>query len=104
MPSRTVTVGSASGLHARPAALFVAAAGAQPVPVTIRTGAKPAVPARSMLSVLSLGAKQGTEVVLEAEGEGADAALDALADLLADQRLADRTLVADPPIGRVSFQ
>jgi phosphocarrier protein len=83
MPSRTVTVGSASGLHARPAALFVAAAGAQPVPVTIRTGGKPAVPARSMLSVLSLGAKQGTEVVLEAEGDGADAALDALADLLA---------------------
>jgi phosphocarrier protein HPr len=83
MPSRTVTVGSASGLHARPAALFVAAAGAQPVPVTIRTDGRPAVPARSMLSVLSLGAKQGTEVVLEAEGEGADAALDALADLLA---------------------
>jgi phosphocarrier protein len=83
MPSRTVTVGSASGLHARPAALFVAAAGAQPVPVTIRTGEKKAVPARSMLSVLSLGAKKGTEVVLEAEGDGADAALDALADLLA---------------------
>jgi phosphocarrier protein len=83
MPSRTVIVGSASGLHARPAALFVAAAAAQPVPVTIRTGEKKAVPAHSMLSVLSLGAKKGTEVVLEAEGDGADAALDALADLLA---------------------
>lgn len=80
MPSRTVTVASASGLHARPAALFVAAAGAQPVTVTIRIGDKPAVPARSMLS---LGAKCGTEVILEADGEGADAALDALADLLA---------------------
>jgi len=66
MPSRTVTVGSASGLHARPAALFVAAAGAQPVPVTIRTGDKKPVPARSMLSVLSLGAKFGTEVTIEA--------------------------------------
>ncbi len=83
MPSRSVVVGSASGLHARPAALFVAAAGAQPVPVTIRTGGKPAVPAHSMLSVLSLGAKQGTEVILEAEGDGAEAALEALADLLA---------------------
>ncbi len=83
MPSRTVTVGSTSGLHARPAALFVAAATAQSVPVTIRTGEKPAVPARSMLSVLALGAKHGTEVTLEAEGEGADAALDALAQLLA---------------------
>ena len=47
MPSRTVTVGSASGLHARPAALFVAAAGAQSVAVTIRTADKAPVPARS---------------------------------------------------------
>ena|SRR6185436_8751217 len=83
MPSRTVAVGSASGLHARPAALFVAAAAAQPVPVTIRVAGKRAVPARSMLSVLSLGAGYGTEVVLEAEGDGADDALDALAGLLA---------------------
>jgi len=83
MPSRTVTVGSTSGLHARPAALFVAAAAAQPVPVTIRTADKPAVPARSMLSVLSLGAKFGTEVTIEAEGDGAAAALDQLAALLA---------------------
>ncbi|MBE1489857.1 HPr family phosphocarrier protein [Plantactinospora solaniradicis] len=83
MATRTVTVGSASGLHARPAALFVAAAAAQPVRVTIRTGEKRPVPANSMLSVLSLGARRGTEVVIEAEGEGADAALDALAELLA---------------------
>ena len=93
MPSRTVTVASASGLHARPAALFVAAAAAAPVVVTIRTADKPAVPARSMLSVLSLGAKRGTEVVLEADGDGADAALDALAALLA------RDLDAEEPAG-----
>ena len=83
MPTRTVAVASASGLHARPAALFVAAAAAQPVAVTIRTEAKPPVPARSMLSVLSLGARCGTEVILEADGDGAEAALDALASLLA---------------------
>ena len=83
MATRTVTVGSASGLHARPAALFVAAAAKQPVKVTIRTGEKKAVPARSMLSVLSLGAKYGTEVILEADGDGADTALEELADLLA---------------------
>ncbi len=90
MPSRSVVVGSTSGLHARPAALFVAAAGAVGVPVTIRAGDKKAVPARSMLSVLSLGAKFGTEVVLEADGDGADAALDELAALLA------RNLDEDP--------
>jgi phosphocarrier protein len=83
MPSRVVTIGSTSGLHARPAKLFVEAAAAAAVPVTIRTGDKRAVPAHSMLSVLSLGATLGTEVTLEAEGDGAEAALDALADLLA---------------------
>lgn len=83
MPSRVVTIGSTSGLHARPARLFVEAAAAVGVPVTIRTADKPPVPANSMLSVLSLGARFGTEVTLEAEGEGAEAALDALADLLA---------------------
>ena len=83
MPTRTVVVGSASGLHARPAALFVAAAARQQVQVTIRTGAKKPVPARSMLSVLSLGAKKGTEVTLEAaDGDGAQDAVDTLAALL----------------------
>ena len=82
MPSRTVAVASASGLHARPAKLFVKAAAAQPVPVTIRTGAKAPVPARSIRHVLALGAVHGTEVTLEADGEGAEAALDTLAELL----------------------
>lgn len=83
MPVRRVTVGSRSGLHARPAAMFVAAATAATVPVTIRTADKPPVPAASMLSVLALGATYGTEVVIEADGDGAEAALDDLAALLA---------------------
>jgi phosphocarrier protein len=91
VPSRTVTVGSATGLHARPAALFVAAAAAQPVSVKISVDGRPGVPANSMLSVLSLGARQGTEVTLEADGEGAEAALDTLADLLARDLDAEET-------------
>lgn len=79
---RTVVIGSASGLHARPAALFVKAAAAAPVPVTIRVGDGRAVPARSMLSVLSLGVRKGTEVILEADGDGAAGAIDGLAALL----------------------
>jgi phosphocarrier protein len=78
-----VAVGSASGLHARPARLFVEAAAAAPVRVTVRVGDKRAVPAKSMLSVLALGARCGTEVTLEAEGDGADTVLDGLAALLA---------------------
>ncbi|MEV6925117.1 HPr family phosphocarrier protein [Dactylosporangium sp. NPDC051485] len=83
MPTRTVIVGSASACTPAPPPCFAAAA-KQPVAVTISTdnGRKP-VPARSMLGVLSLGAKQGTAVTLEASGEGAQAALDELAALLA---------------------
>jgi phosphocarrier protein HPr len=86
---RTVAIGSDSGLHARPAALFVKAAAAVGVPVTIRVGDGKAVPARSMLSVLALGAKKGTEVTLEAEGDEAAAAVDELAALLARNLDAD---------------
>lgn len=83
MPERTAIVGSAVGLHARPAALFVQAAAAKDVAVGIaKPGGEP-VPARSILSVLSLEAHGGDTVVLSAEGEGADAALDELAALLA---------------------
>lgn len=83
MPVRQVTIGSRSGLHARPAALFVAAATRQPVAVTIAKGDGPARNARSILGVLSIGAVKGDEVTLSADGEGAQASIDELAELLA---------------------
>jgi phosphocarrier protein HPr len=82
MSERVVTVGSTSGLHARPAKLFVQAATRQPVKVRISAGGRE-VDARSMLGVLSLGVTHGTEVTLRAEGEEADTVLDELAGLLA---------------------
>ncbi len=82
MPERTVTIASRTGLHARPAAIFVKAAADQPVAVRIRVGDGKPVAAASMLAVLSLGAGHGTEVTLDAEGPEADAALDALVTLL----------------------
>jgi phosphocarrier protein HPr len=83
MPERRVVIGSKVGLHARPAAMFVQAAAKQPVKVTIaKTGGDP-VDARSILSVLALDARGGDEIVLVAEGDGADQALDELAALVA---------------------
>jgi phosphocarrier protein len=90
MVERRVTVGWAEGLHARPASIFVRAATAAGVPVTIaRTGGDAASPvnAASMLAVLSLGAKGGEEVVLASDAEDAtqaEAALDRLARLVAE--------------------
>ena len=82
MPERKVAVASSGGLHARPANLFVQAAARQPVAVLISVGDRKPVPAKSILSVLSLGAVQGTEVTLSAEGEHAEESLTALAELL----------------------
>lgn len=82
MSERTVAVGSRSGLHARPAALFVKAAAAQPAPVRIRVGDGPPASARSILAVLALRATHGTVVTLEADGDQAEQSLDALAALL----------------------
>ena len=82
MPERRVAIGSKVGLHARPAALFVQEASKQSVPVTIRKDATPPADARSILSVLALDARGGDEVILAAEGEGAEEALDALAEFV----------------------
>jgi phosphocarrier protein len=82
MSERHVIVGSKVGLHARPAALFVGIAAKQPVKVSIaKPGTKP-VDARSILSVLALNARNGDEVIISADGAGADDALEQLAALL----------------------
>ncbi len=84
MPERRVVVGSKVGLHARPAALFVQAAAKQPVKVTIAKDGRDPVDARSILAVLALDARGGEEVVLAtADAEGAEAALDELATVVA---------------------
>jgi phosphocarrier protein HPr len=85
MPERTATIASRVGLHARPAASFAEAAGEQPVEVTIAVAGTPAdeaLDASSILSLMGLGAEYGTTVVLRAEGEGADQALEALVQIL----------------------
>jgi phosphocarrier protein HPr len=84
MAQREVIVGSRIGLHARPAALFVKTATGQPVRITIRKGDGAPVDARSILRVLALGAKNGDTVTLEADGDGADEALEAVAIVVAE--------------------
>jgi phosphocarrier protein HPr len=78
---RAVTIRSKVGLHARPAALVVKAANELPTVVRIAKGGDP-VDARSMLSILSLGAEQGDTVTLTAEGPDAEDAVASLAALL----------------------
>lgn len=74
MPKRNATVGSAVGLHARPAALVAEAAAGYDVDVTLRlAGDDPedAVDAASSLMIMTLGAGKGAVVTIESEDPGA---------------------------------
>lgn len=81
MPETTLTIRAAVGLHARPAALFVQTAKQFKSDLRVRHGAREAN-AKSILSVLGLGAGQGAVLALRAEGEDADLALAAMQELV----------------------
>lgn len=75
-----------SGLHARPAALFVKAASRHDAIVQLadldRGGA--AVPGRSLIALMALGVRPGTRIRVSASGPEARAALDELRALVED--------------------
>lgn len=62
MPSKTVTVGSSVGLHARPAAVIAQAASAASSPVTLSLPGGTPIDAGSALLIMTLGAKMGDSV------------------------------------------
>jgi phosphocarrier protein len=79
MPSKTVTVGSAVGLHARPAAIISEAVVNAGVPVTLSVDGGDPVDAGSALMIMTLGAGKGAQVTVDTEDE---AVLAAIADLV----------------------
>jgi len=78
----TVEVVPEAGLHARPAAKFVEAAGGFDADVEVGPPDGDMVAAASMIAVTSLGAGQGDELRLVAEGPDAGAAIEELARIL----------------------
>ena len=79
MPSKSVVVGSAVGLHARPAAIIAEAAGEldSEVPLTV-AGGDP-VDASSALLIMTLGAGKGDAVEVAGDDQ---AAVDTIAALV----------------------
>ena len=72
------------GLHARASAKLTQVASAYPCEVWLeRNGRR--VNAKSIMGVMMLAAGKGAMVTIEAEGEGAEAALAALLKLIADK-------------------
>ena len=78
---REFTVASELGLHARPAGQFVQTAGRFSSEITVSADGE-WVSARSVLSLLSLAASQGTRLKIRACGADAAEAIDALGRLL----------------------
>lgn len=70
MPSKTVTVGSAVGLHARPAAVISEAVVNAGVPVTLALDGGEPVDAGSALMIMTLGAVKGSQVTVETDDAG----------------------------------
>ncbi|WP_232549077.1 HPr family phosphocarrier protein [Propioniciclava soli] len=81
MASKTVTVGSSVGLHARPAAIIAEAAEGYDDEITLTLVGgddDEGVDAASSLMIMTLGAEKGAEVVVESDNEEAVEAIAAL--------------------------
>ena len=81
MYSREVTVMNASGLHARPASNLVQYCAKFPCRLTL-TGGRVTIDAKSIFSVLSAAIKPGIKLTVVGEGEGEQAAVEAVCDYI----------------------
>jgi phosphocarrier protein HPr len=79
MPTKTVIVGSAIGLHARPAAIIAEAVASTGVEVTLSLDGGEPVDAGSALMIMTLGAGNGAQVTVFSEDQ---AAVDTVASLV----------------------
>ncbi len=82
MPTLEITIINKLGLHARAAAKFVGVAGRFPCQVRVGRSPESTVDGKSIMAVMMLAAGKGTNLHLNAEGEQADEALQALVDLI----------------------
>ena len=79
--TRVIVIRNSQGLHARPADMFARLARQFRSRIElVREGRR--VEASSIMDLLTLGAAQGTELVLEAEGDDAQEAVEALVNLV----------------------
>ena len=82
--TRQLKVINRLGMHARAAARFVAVASGYPCEITVEHGSR-RVNGKSIMGLMMLAAGQGSELRVEARGEDATEALDALETLLAER-------------------
>ena len=84
MVEKEATIVPEAGLHARPAARFVKEAKSYSSDIVVmKDGAE--ANAKSSLRLMTLGAKHGDKVVIRAEGEDEEAAVEALIAILSEE-------------------
>jgi phosphocarrier protein HPr len=81
MISQTVIVTNQTGIHARPAALFLSTASKFKAELTVSKDGKNGN-AKSLLSLLSLGIKKDSAITITAVGEDEQEAVTALVNLV----------------------
>lgn len=81
MATRTVLITNKRGLHARASAKFVTLASTLPAQVNVDKDGTSVV-GTSIMGLMMLGAAMGDSVTISGEGDGADEAVAALADLV----------------------
>ena len=78
---RTVLITNKRGLHARASAKFVTLASGHPAAVEVeKDGSR--VAGTSIMGLMMLGAAKGDSIVISASGDGAEAAVSALCELV----------------------
>ena len=80
----TITIQNRLGMHARPAMLFAEIAGKFSAEITVGHAEADAVDAKSIMQLMMLAATQGTDLVIIANGDDADKAIDELSTLVRD--------------------
>lgn len=81
MTQQEVKIVNEQGLHARPAAKFVQIASQFTSDITVAKDDRQ-VDGRSIMGLMTLTAKQGASLVITAQGEDAEAAVQALVNLV----------------------
>ncbi|MDL2224741.1 HPr family phosphocarrier protein [Eubacteriales bacterium OttesenSCG-928-M02] len=81
MVEKSFVIKNETGLHARPASLFVQKAAKYKSVIKVQKDGKEAN-AKSIISVLSLGASKGSEILISADGADEGEAVDGLVELL----------------------
>lgn len=84
MHQRTLTIRNQRGLHARAASKFVKLAGQFDADITVTKDGQD-VSGRSIMGLMMLAAGIGTTVDVACQGADADAAMDAIAELIDDK-------------------